>query len=138
MPRDAGQDFRDFNSLADPPMTDPATSGLILWAGAYGAGVNLVTFAVFGLDKLCARRRFRRVPERRLLMLAAVGGSFGAVAAQRSFRHKTHKQPFGNRLRAIVIGQIVLVSALCVVLIGVRAGWISLPVGAGGSGRVWG
>jgi len=53
--------------------------------------LNLVTFAVFGIDKYLARSRSRRISERRLLTLAWIGGSVGAITAQRIFRHKTQK-----------------------------------------------
>ncbi|MFS3129498.1 DUF1294 domain-containing protein [Nocardioides sp. Bht2] len=58
------------------------------------AALSLVTFAAYGLDKSAARRGRRRVPENRLHLLAIVGGWPGALAAQRTFRHKTVKQPF--------------------------------------------
>ena len=62
--------------------------------------LNLVTFAVFGWDKLCARAGQRRVSEHALLTLMAVGGSPGGWAAMLLFRHKTQKASFrapGNR-----------------------------------------
>ena len=52
-------------------------------------GVNLLSFLVFGLDKLLARRRHRRVPEASLLTLGVLGGSVGAMLAMLIFRHKT-------------------------------------------------
>ena len=53
--------------------------------------INIVTFVVFGLDKLLAKHpRFRqRVPEKNLLLLAVVGGSVGALLGMLVFRHKT-------------------------------------------------
>ena len=63
--------------------------------------LNLVTFAVFGWDKLCARNGRRRVSERALLTLMVVGGSPGGWAAMLLFHHKTQKASF--RTLAIVI-----------------------------------
>jgi uncharacterized membrane protein YsdA (DUF1294 family) len=77
---------------------------------AYLVAVNLVAFAAFGIDKRCAERRARRIPERRLLGLAAAGGGAGAVAAQRLFRHKTVKEPFASRLRLILTLQAIAVA----------------------------
>lgn len=63
--------------------------------------INGVTFALFALDKARAQTGGRRVSERTLLGLAALGGSPAALAAQQILRHKTRKQPFGARLAAI-------------------------------------
>ncbi|BEO79954.1 cyanate transport [Serratia marcescens] len=55
---------------------------------------NLLTFLIYGGDKLAARKGWRRVPEATLLLFGALGGWLGALAAQQLFRHKTQKQPF--------------------------------------------
>lgn len=69
------------------------------------AFLNLVTFAVFGFDKLRSQGRNSRVPERVLLWLAAIGGTAGAYAGRAAFNHKTRKQPFVVRLHAIAAVQ---------------------------------
>ena len=74
--------------------------------------VNLVTFLAFGWDKHCARVNRRRIPETTLLRMAFFGGSVGAKIAQRHFRHKTYKQPFGRRLNWILWLQIIVVVPL--------------------------
>ena len=74
---------------------------------AYLALINLAAFAAFWLDKRRARRRARRLPERRLLALAAVGGGPGAALARQLFRHKTVKEPFASRLRLILTLQAI-------------------------------
>jgi len=53
--------------------------------------LNTTVFIVFGVDKYLARKRYRRISEKRLLQLALAGGSIGAIIAQRFFRHKTLK-----------------------------------------------
>jgi uncharacterized membrane protein YsdA (DUF1294 family) len=55
---------------------------------------NLLTFLIYGGDKLAARKGWWRVPEVTLLLFGALGGWLGALAAQQLFRHKTQKQPF--------------------------------------------
>ena len=80
-------------------MGENALSLMIVWIAATTA----ITFLVFGWDKLCARAKWRRIPEGTLLTLALIGGSPGALAGQRLFRHKTTKQPFARKLRAILV-----------------------------------
>jgi len=77
--------------------------------------INLITFCVFWWDKDAARKGQWRVPESRLLCLALIGGSPGAVAAQRLLRHKTRKEPFRTQLMLIcamhVVGLVAWLSA---------------------------
>ncbi|MBQ8372369.1 MAG: DUF1294 domain-containing protein [Clostridia bacterium] len=53
------------------------------------AAISLVTFALYGIDKYKAKRGLWRIPERVLLMLSALGGGIGGLAAMSLFRHKT-------------------------------------------------
>lgn len=62
--------------------------------GLYFIVINLLTFLLYGLDKYKAIRREWRIPERTLLLMAFVGGAFGALSAMRIFRHKTRKGRF--------------------------------------------
>ncbi|RYH97433.1 DUF1294 domain-containing protein, partial [Citrobacter werkmanii] len=41
---------------------------------------NILTMALYGLDKMAARKAWRRVPESTLLMFGVVGGGAGARA----------------------------------------------------------
>lgn len=52
---------------------------------------NIITFIVFGIDKLLARSTRQRISEKTLICMAIAGGSVGAVFAQKLFRHKTQK-----------------------------------------------
>ncbi len=52
-------------------------------------GVNLLSFLIYGLDKLLAIRRRRRIPEASLLTLAVLAGSVGAMLGMLIFHHKT-------------------------------------------------
>lgn len=56
--------------------------------------MSLITFAVFGWDKHCATYNKWRVPEAVLLILAFLGGAFGALCAMIMFRHKTQHKKF--------------------------------------------
>lgn len=78
---------------------DPATIAVLLCA------MNFIAFAAFGIDKSLAEQGGRRISEASLLQLAFFGGIAGAYAGRALFRHKTRKQPFGNRLHLIALVQ---------------------------------
>lgn len=75
--------------------------------------INLVTFLVFGLDKWKAKRKekresVRRVPERTLFLLSAIGGSVGALLGMRVFHHKTLHRSFRIGVPVILMLQIIV------------------------------
>ena len=75
--------------------------------------INLITFFVFGFDKLKAKYKekhgnARRVPEKTLFLLAALGGSVGALLGMRVWRHKTLHRAFRIGVPAILILQVVI------------------------------
>jgi uncharacterized membrane protein YsdA (DUF1294 family) len=76
--------------------------------------LNLFTMLRFWQDKQRAVAGERRIPEAHLLSLALIGGSPGALAARRMFRHKTRKQPFSTWLFLIVAVQAGLVIGLAI------------------------
>ncbi|HEY6814282.1 MAG TPA: DUF1294 domain-containing protein [Croceibacterium sp.] len=77
----------------------------------YAIAINFAAFAAFGIDKMLAEARARRIPESKLLALAFVGGSAGAYAGRRLFRHKTRKQPFSRELHGIALLQLAALAA---------------------------
>ena len=72
---------------------------------------NILTLAMYGADKMAARRAWRRVPESTLLLFGVVGGWGGAIAAQQLFRHKTQKQPFKTYFIISVIVNVSVIGA---------------------------
>lgn len=75
--------------------------------------MNVITFAVFGLDKWKAKRKVknasvRRVPEKTLLLLAALGGSIGALLGMKVWRHKTLHTVFRLGVPLILALQILV------------------------------
>lgn len=75
---------------------------------------NIVAWAAFRLDKRRARRGLRRISERRLLQLAALGG-LGAIVAMYAHRerHKVDKRRFATIVWLLFIAQVgLLVTAL--------------------------
>ncbi len=76
---------------------------------AWLIGINATTFGYYGFDKLRAREAGRRVPEVVLHGLAFAGGSLGAFAAMKLFRHKTIKGSFRLVFFLIVLVQVAVV-----------------------------
>ena len=75
------------------------------WLYAYLLAINVWTFACYAYDKAAAGRAMLRVPEAVLHGLTLVGGTPGAWAGQRTFRHKTLKRSFRRVFWVIVAVQ---------------------------------
>ena len=75
----------------------------------YGIIMNLLAFLLYGIDKWSARHNLRRIPEKVLLGIAAIGGSLGAFAGMRLFRHKTRKTKFYLGVPILLFLQICVV-----------------------------
>ncbi len=69
--------------------------------------LNLLTLAIYGIDKWLAIKQKRRVPEKYLMLLAVFGGSVGAWSGMMLFRHKTRKYLFSIGVPVIFVLQIV-------------------------------
>lgn len=74
--------------------------------------LNVVTFVVYGIDKLKAKKGWWRVPEHTLLLLAFLGGSVGARLGMQVFRHKTQHAAFKYGVPFALFLHIVLVGWL--------------------------
>ena len=81
-------------------------------ATAYFLLINIVTFIAYGIDKYKAKKSRWRIPESTLLILAAVGGSIGALLGIKVFHHKTLHNKFRYGVPLILAAQ----SALAVYL----------------------
>ena len=75
----------------------------------YLAVVNTITFIVYGIDKLKAKKREWRIPESTLLLLAIIGGSVGAWCGVKVWHHKTLHKKFIYGIPLIVIIQISII-----------------------------
>ena len=62
--------------------------------GYYLLIINAAGFLIMCVDKLLAKKEARRVPERTLLWVAALGGSFGSLLGMLLAHHKTRKPKF--------------------------------------------
>jgi uncharacterized membrane protein YsdA (DUF1294 family) len=81
---------------------------LLCWLAA----VNVVAFGYYGYDKRRATGSQSRVPEVVLHALALGGGTLGAYAGMRVFRHKTVKGSFRIVFWTIAVLQVGLLAAL--------------------------
>ena len=75
-------------------------------------GVNVITFVVYGIDKLKAKKGKWRVPETTLLLLAIVGGSVGAWCGVKVWHHKTMHLKFKYGIPLIMAVQVDLLLCL--------------------------
>ena len=78
----------------------------------YLAAVNLVVFALYGIDKAKARRGAWRISEKMLFLLPLLGGSIGALLGMRVFHHKTKHWYFVWGIPAILLVQLALAAYL--------------------------
>ncbi|AKH33000.1 hypothetical protein XF24_00674 [candidate division SR1 bacterium Aalborg_AAW-1] len=69
----------------------------------------MITFIIFGVDKYKAKKNQRRISEKQLLQLVALGGGLGALAGMEFFRHKTIKGPFLWKFCGIVAIWVVVI-----------------------------
>ena len=74
--------------------------------------LNIVTFLVYGIDKWKAKQGSWRISEATLLILAVIGGSFGALIGMKVWHHKTMHKKFRYGLPLILIIQIILIGYL--------------------------
>jgi uncharacterized membrane protein YsdA (DUF1294 family) len=80
---------------------------LAILAG-YGLLINIVGYAAMAYDKRQARKHGSRVPEKRLFLLAFLGGAFGVFAGMRKFRHKTQHLSFQVLVPVAMVWSVIL------------------------------
>lgn len=70
--------------------------------------INLFGFFQMFADKRRAKKDKWRIPEKRLFLVAAIGGSIGSILGMQVFRHKTKHKSFVIGMPAILVAQAVL------------------------------
>ncbi len=70
--------------------------------------INIITFFYFGIDKTRSTLSKKRISEKMLWFLTALGGSLGALGGMYFFRHKTKKSSFQAGIAIILALQILL------------------------------
>lgn len=71
--------------------------------------INIISFMVYGLDKLKAKQGKWRIPEATLLLLAIIGGSIGAWCGVKVWHHKTLHKKFRYGIPLIIAIQIAMI-----------------------------
>lgn len=74
----------------------------------YLLAINIIAFFIYGIDKWKAKKNRWRIPEKTLLLLAAIGGSIGSWAGMMIWRHKTKHLKFTIGVPLIFILQFAL------------------------------
>ena len=74
----------------------------------YFLAINCITFLVFYVDKLKAKKNQYRIQEKTLLILSVLGGTIGALLSIQTFRHKTQHKKFTIGIPIILTLQIVI------------------------------
>lgn len=81
----------------------------IIVIGIYLLAINVMSFAMFGLDKHKARKHSFRISEKGLFVSALLGGSIGALLGMKVFRHKTQHKKFIIGIPMILVCQIAII-----------------------------
>jgi uncharacterized membrane protein YsdA (DUF1294 family) len=84
----------------------------ILFLTIYIVFINILGFALMGIDKRKAQRGAFRIPEATLFAVALIGGSLGSIIGMQTFRHKTKHWYFKFGMPIIFIVQIALLLLL--------------------------
>lgn len=72
--------------------------------------INIITFAVFGIDKKKAIDGKFRIKELTLFVLSLLGGSLGGFIAMHTFHHKTRKWYFKFCIPLILVAWSALIA----------------------------
>lgn len=85
---------------------------LIKAALVWLAALNLIAFALMGLDKWKARRGAWRIPEKTLFLAALLGGALGGTVGMHLFHHKTRHWYFRFGFPILLVLQLLLAGFL--------------------------
>ena len=67
---------------------------MIDYLGLYLIIVNILSIALFFIDKELAKRNMYRISEKTLLTITIIGGALGSIIGIYTFHHKTKKKEF--------------------------------------------
>ena len=85
---------------------------VIGFIAGYLVMMNLIGFAVMGIDKKRAVKKLWRIPESTLFIIALIGGSIGSIIGMRVFHNKTRHWYFVYGMPASLFLHIAVVIIL--------------------------
>lgn len=78
--------------------------------------INIVGFALMGIDKERAKKRKWRIKEKNLFLVAFIGGSFGSILGMHFFRHKTKHMKFLIGMPLILVLHVIIIGLVMIFL----------------------
>lgn len=85
---------------------------LFIAAAVYMLIINIAAFIMYYADKRKAVKHRWRIPESTLIGIAAIGGSIGAFAAMRIFRHKTKHPKFYITIPLLIVIHLAIIASI--------------------------
>lgn len=79
---------------------------------AFLAAINILAFLLMLIDKVAARHKQRRIPEKWLWIVALCGSAFGSLLGMLVARHKTRHISFLAGMPLLLILQVLLLGWL--------------------------
>ena len=80
---------------------------VVLIIVSYIVMMNLVSFALMGIDKYKEKKKAWRIPEATLFLFALFGGSLGSTLGMFAFHHKTRHWYFLYGMPLILVVQLI-------------------------------
>ena len=85
-------------------------AAIIIIAVIYLIVINIIAFALMGIDKARAQKQKWRIPEKTLFLTTALFGGLGGTLGMTFFRHKTKHWYFKLGFPALLVAQVVLIA----------------------------
>ena len=83
---------------------------MIIFLIAYFLVMNIIGYAIMGVDKAKAKKHAWRIPEATLFSVAILGGSIGCILGMFHFRHKTKHWYFAVFFPLMLVVQVILLA----------------------------
>lgn len=83
-------------------------TGLVILASYYII-LNIVTFAIFGIDKQKRKNKKDRISENAMFFMAMFGGALGGTFGMNFFKNKQHHKNFYLGMPALLLLHVVII-----------------------------